>query len=168
MGTTVKCLGLYLYPVVRGMPLFFQIMCGLGLPPTWHSNTTLPPSTSFWTLGFLMKNGAIAALVSDSVMLIWDIVSSLDSSVTLVKDIAQSSTGTTTHNDYKLGELHTNCAWFVLLTEKFALVRRWQPFPLGFQSPLTLKIKIQLLQLPQTEIFSYNCFSIYYMWTLQK
>ena len=146
IGTKVKCFGLYLYPVVRGKPLFFQIMCGLGLPPTWHSNTTLPPSTSFWTLGFLMKNGAMAALVSDSVMLIWDIVSSFDSSVTLVKDIAQSSTETTTHKDYKLGDLHTKCAWFVLLTEKFALARRWQPFPLGFQSPLTLKKKIHLLQ----------------------
>jgi hypothetical protein len=62
MGTKVKCLGIYLYPVVRGMPVFFQIICGLGLPPTWHSNTTLPPSTSLWTLGFLMKNGAADVL----------------------------------------------------------------------------------------------------------
>ena len=62
MGTKVKGFVLYLYPVVRGMPPFFQIMCGLGLPPTWHSNTTLPPSTSFWTLGFLMKNGAADVL----------------------------------------------------------------------------------------------------------
>ena len=144
--TKVKCFGIYLYPVVRGKPLFFQIICGLGLPPTWHSNTTLPPSTSFWTLGFLMKNGAMAALVSDSVMLISDIVSSLDTSVTLVKDIAQSSTGTITHNDYKLGDLHTNWDWFVLLTEKCAIARRWQPFPLGSQSLLTLKRKIHLLQ----------------------
>lgn len=53
-----------LYPVVRGTPVFFQIMWGLGLPPIWHSKTTLPPSTNFCTVGFLIKKGATAAVVS--------------------------------------------------------------------------------------------------------
>lgn len=72
----------HLYPVTRGTPLFFQMTWGLGLPPTWHSNTTLPPSSSFWTVGTLIKKGSVVvacAWVKSS----WDTFSSLTSSVTL-------------------------------------------------------------------------------------
>lgn len=85
--TTGKYYCTHLYPVVSGMPPFFQMICGLGLPPIWHSNTTLPPSTSFWTLSVLMKKGAVAA-ASDSAMLTWDMVSSLVSSVTLETEMS--------------------------------------------------------------------------------
>lgn len=53
--------GVYLYPVVSGTPLFFQIMWGLGFPATWHWKTTLPPSTRHWALGLLTKEGGVAS-----------------------------------------------------------------------------------------------------------
>lgn len=47
----------HLYPVVSSTPFFFHTTWGLGFPATWHSKTTLPPSTSLWADGFLMKKG---------------------------------------------------------------------------------------------------------------